>query len=358
MRADAMRADESDSVEALVASESGDDARPLQKAPLAHVFAAGMDAFTRFLVGVSTLQAALADTRVVSAAWREIKRRFMMDHVNELTQVLTKIGPRDVMRDAYATSQQFLHSVGHTNAVDLGIEGYREAMQGVDGASAGVEAAELEVELGMERAKSRSLEEKLATEREKIRELKERLRVAAETGEVSMFPGLKRGCVNGASISTASSVDIMATLEKAVVFNPLDESGKPTIALKQRRDSEALIIALCAVGISTCGFPLSNKLTSHQTKLVIDNANVIIDAVAKKIDGFPLAFDNADDLKARVAAKILQKDLIGNTKKRGQNVWEGNVPPQNAPLMMHEKQKEALKEFGFPFDKTENRLHP
>ena len=207
----------------------------------------------------------------------------------------------------------------------------------------------------MEREKRRSVEEELAIAREKIRALEERLRVAAETGEVSIFPGLERGGVNLASIATASYVDIMTTLGKAVVFNPLDESGKPTISLKRRRDSEALIIALCAVGISTGGFLLSMKLTSGQAKSVIANADVIIEAVAKKIDGFPRAFDNVDDLKAKVAVKILQKDLISNTKKRGKNVWDGNEDPQNAPLMMHRKQKEALKDFGFPFDKDETK---
>ena len=212
------------------------------------------------------------------------------------------------------------------------------------------QVGELTEELQVEREKRRSVEE-LAIAKEKIRALEERL--AAETGEVSTFPGLKRGCVHLASIATAPYVDIMTTLGKAVVFNPLDESGKPSISLKRRRDSEALIIALCAIGISTGGFLLSMKLTSDQAKSVIANANSIIEAVAKKIDNFPSAFDNVDDLKTKVAAKILQKDLISNTKKRGKNVWDGNVPPEKAPLMMHRKQKDALKEFGFPFEKDE-----
>ena len=237
-----------------------------------------------------------------------------------------------------------------------------------DPPSAGVEAAvqtdcnevgELTEKLAVEREKRRSVEEELAIAREKIRALEESL--ASEPGEVLIFPGLKRGCVNlgkkieRASIVTASYEDIMTTVERAVVFNPLDESGKPTISLKRRRDNEATIFALCAVGISTGGFLLSMKLTSDQAKSVIANANVIIEAVAKKIDGFPRAFDNVDDLKAKVAVKILQKDLISNTKKRGKNVWDGNEDPQNAPngaLMMHRKMKDALKEFGFPFDRN------
>jgi len=245
-----------------------------------------------------------------------------------------------------------------------------------DPPSAGVEAAvqtdcnetalyqqvgELTEKLAVEREKVRSVEEELAIAREKIRTLEERL--AAEPGEVLIFPGLNRECVNlgkkieRASIATSSDEDIMTTVVRAIVFNPLDESGKPTISLKRRRDNEATIFALCALGISTGGFLLSMKLTSDQAKSVIANANSIIEAVAKKIDKFPLAFDNVDDLKTKVAAKILQKDLISNTKKRGKNVWDGNVAPQNAPtetlpLMMHRKTKKALKEFGFPFDKA------
>ena len=99
----------------------------------------------------------------------------------------------------------------------------------------------------------------------------------------------------------------------------------------------------------------SSRAPPAPPSALTDSADVIIEAVAKKIDGFPRAFDNIDDLKAKVAVKILQKDLISNTKKRGKNVWDGNVPPQNAPLMMHRKQKEALKDFGFPFDKDETK---
>jgi len=209
-----------------------------------------------------------------------------------------------------------------------------------------------EVELAMKEEKIRALEEEL-------RALKERL--AAETGEVSIFPGLKRGCIKlgkkieRVSIATSSDEGIMTNLVGVVAFNPLDESGKPAISTKRRRETEATFIAVCALGISTSVF-LTMKLTSDQAKLAIANANVIIDAVALKIDGFPLAFDNVDDLKERVAAKLLQKDLISNTKKRGKIVWETNADPQNAPagaLMMHRKMKDALKKFGFQFHKDD-----
>lgn len=245
-----------------------------------------------------------------------------------------------------------------------------------DPPSAGVEAAvqtdRNEEELARE--KIRVLEERLdhyqeelATERAKSRSLEERVedrlaaleRLAAEPGEASIFPGLERECVNlgkkieRASIATSSDKDVMTDVIEVVAFNPLDENGEPTISLKRRRDIEATIFALCAVGISTGGFLLSMKLTSDQAKSVTANANVIIDAVATKIDGFPLASDSVDDLKKKVAAKVLQKDLISNTKKRGLKVWETNEDPQSAPngaLMMHRKMKDALKEFGFPFD--------
>lgn len=176
-----------------------------------------------------------------------------------------------------------------------------------------------------------------------------------------IVPRLRRNClvfdkkVRLSAVSRMPLQTFMDIVAKGIVLNPKDGGGRPVISKQRRRNFQAGIVILGALGLGGGFYDFDGvpKLGNGRARKDIQDT---IAALLKALEGTIVhsVFDTLDDFKVYVEGKALFADKLVNSieylRRCAKNTWVESpqeLSAKDRKECLHESQVNILVEIGF-----------